>query len=86
MSAVIQSSVQGATSSDGRHDSSGAPDCSLSDRSSAEVELFSRRELDQFARDDEEAGRRIGKILAVLFIYTVIAMSVVILWTFQVVQ
>ena len=45
--------------------------------------IFSREELREFAQDDAEAGRRIGKILASLFIYTVIAMSVAIWWTFQ---
>ena len=49
-------------------------------------ELFSPEEIRQFAADDEEAGRRIGKILATLFVYTVIAMSIVIWWTFRVVQ
>ena len=77
MSAVI--GTHAGHSIDTRHEST-------SDLSPAEVELFSRRELDQFARDDEEAGRRIGKILATLFIYTVVAMSVVVVWTFQVVQ
>ncbi len=43
--------------------------------------LFSREELQEFAADDIAAGRTIGKILAALFIYTVIAMSVAILWT-----
>lgn len=45
--------------------------------------LFTREELRQFAADDAEAGGRIGKILASLFIYTVVAMSVVIWWSFR---
>lgn len=45
--------------------------------------LFTREELRQFAADDAEAGRRIGKILASLFIYTVIAMSIAIWWSFR---
>lgn len=45
--------------------------------------LFSREELRQFAAEDAEAGRRIGKILASLFIYTIIAMSVAIWWSFR---
>lgn len=49
-------------------------------------ELFSGQELRQFENDDAEAGRRIGKILATLFVYTLLAMSVVSWWTFQVVQ
>jgi len=80
MSAVIEASAKHSMNTD--HGSS----FSASDRSPAEIELFSRQELDQFARDDEEAGRRIGKILATLFIYTLIAMSIVSIWTFQVVQ
>ena len=46
-----------------------------------EEELFERAEIRQFEADDIEAGRAIGKMLSVLFIYTVIAMSIVSLWT-----
>lgn len=49
-------------------------------------ELFSIEEIRQFEADDVEAGRRIGKILATLFVYTLIAMSIVTWWTFRVVQ
>ena len=45
--------------------------------------LFNREDLHQFAADDAEAGRRIGKILAALFIYTFVAMGVAIWWTFR---
>ena len=45
--------------------------------------LFSREELRQFAADDAEAGRRIGKILTALFIYTIVAMSIAIWWSFR---
>ncbi len=51
-----------------------------------DCELFSAEEICQFAADDEEAGRRIGKILASLFVYTLVAMSIVTWWTFRVVQ
>lgn len=47
---------------------------------------FSREELRQFEADDVEAGRRIGKILTSLFVYTLIAMSVVIWWSLQVIK
>lgn len=47
---------------------------------------FSREELRQFESDDAEAGRRIGKILTSLFVYTLIAMSVVIWWSLQVIK
>lgn len=43
--------------------------------------LFGREELRQFEADDVEAGGAIGKMLSLLFIYTVIAMSAVSLWT-----
>lgn len=46
-----------------------------------ETELFERSEIRQFEADDIEAGRAIGKMLSALFIYTVIAMSIVALWT-----
>ena len=48
---------------------------------SAPTELFDQAELRQFEADDIEAGRAIGKMLSILFIYTVIAMSIVALWT-----
>jgi hypothetical protein len=38
--------------------------------------LFQRAELTQFADDDREAGMAIGKMLSVLFIYTVIVMAI----------
>jgi hypothetical protein len=43
--------------------------------------LFEDAELRQFEADDVEAGRAICKMLSLLFIYTVIAMSIVSLWT-----
>ena len=48
-----------------------------------EQALFTREELRQFTEDDADAGRHIGKILASLFIYTLIAMSIATLWTFR---
>lgn len=50
----------------------------------ATTELFDKAELRQFEADDVEAGRAIGKMLSILFIYTVIAMSIVSLWTWVV--
>jgi hypothetical protein len=49
----------------------------------AEPSLFDREELTQFAADDAEAGRRIGKILSALFIYTLLAMSIATWWTLR---
>lgn len=48
--------------------------------------LFTREELRQFEEDDTEAGRRIGKILTSLFVYTLIAMSFVIWWSLRVIM
>ena len=48
--------------------------------------LFSREEIRQFDSDDAEAGRRIGKILTTLFVYTLIAMSIVIWWSVSVIN
>ena len=47
---------------------------------------FSDDEIRQFEAADTEAGRQIGKILASLFVYTLIAMSIVTWWTFKAVQ
>lgn len=49
-------------------------------------DLFSPDEICQFDADDAEAGRRIAKILATLFVYTLFAMGIVGWWTFRVVQ
>jgi hypothetical protein len=38
--------------------------------------LFDRDELHQFEEDDREAGTNIGKMLSMLFVYTVIVMSI----------
>ena len=45
--------------------------------------LFDHAEQRLFAADDAEAGRRIGKILAALFVYTLIAMSIATWWTIR---
>ena len=44
---------------------------------------FTERQIDQFDADDGDAGRAIGKMLALFFLYTVIAMSIVAYWTFR---
>ena len=43
--------------------------------------LFSNAELREFESDDEVAGRAIGVMLSLLFIYTMLAMSGVAVWT-----
>jgi hypothetical protein len=44
---------------------------------------FSERQIDQFDADDGDAGRAIGKMLALFFLYTIIAMSGVAWWTYH---
>ena len=48
----------------------------------ATEELFDKSELAQFVADDQLAGRHICKLLATLFIYTLIAMSIAGTWTY----
>jgi hypothetical protein len=42
---------------------------------------FDREDLQQFDRDDVSAGRAIGKMLALFFLYTIVAMSLAAYWT-----
>ncbi len=42
---------------------------------------FDNAEIRQFEADDIQAGRAITKMLSLLFIYTLIAMSIVSWWT-----
>lgn len=51
----------------------------------ATASLFTDEELMQFEADDQSAGSSIAKILATLFVYTVLAMLIVGWWTFRVV-
>jgi len=44
--------------------------------------LFEKSELVQFVADDQLAGQHICKLLASLFIYTLIAMSIAATWTY----
>ena len=43
--------------------------------------LFTAVEIEQFEADDVVAGSAIGKMLSILFLYTVFAMSFVAWWT-----
>ena len=45
--------------------------------------LFTSTEVQQFEADDVVAGSAIGKMLSLLFLYTVLAMSFVAWWTFS---
>ena len=44
---------------------------------------FEREELAQFDADDVIAGKAIGIMLSLFFLYTMIAMSIVGYWTFS---
>ena len=44
---------------------------------------FSEKQIDQFDADDGDAGRAIGKMLALFFLYTVVVMSGVGYWTLR---
>jgi hypothetical protein len=44
---------------------------------------FTETQVEQFEEDDGDAGRAIGKMLALFFLYTIIAMSGVAWWTFH---
>jgi hypothetical protein len=44
---------------------------------------FTDQQVEQFEEDDGDAGKAIGKMLALFFLYTVIAMSGVAWWTFH---
>ncbi len=54
----------------------------MSDETTAATESpFSEDDILGFEADDRDAGRSIGIMLSLLFIYTVLAMSVVGIWT-----
>ncbi len=49
----------------------------------ADKPLFTAVEIEQFEADDVVAGSAIGKMLSILFLYTVLAMSLVTYVTFS---
>jgi hypothetical protein len=53
------------------------------DNPPAVAELFNHQERAQFDLDDVAAGRAIGKMLGLFFLYTVIVMSAVAWWTYN---
>lgn len=55
----------------------------MSDQPASKTPLFSPVEVEQFEADDVEAGSAIGKMLSILFLYTVLVMSFVAWWTFN---
>lgn len=52
----------------------------------SDAPMFSAVEVEQFEADDVVAGSAIGKMLSVLFLYTVLAMSFVGWWTYTALQ
>lgn len=48
----------------------------------SDAENFTVVQCEQFAADDVVAGSAIGKMLSILFLYTVLAMTFVSWWTF----
>lgn len=50
---------------------------------SADEPLFNNEELKQFDADDSQAGGAIGKMLTVLFLYTIAVMSIAAIWTYN---
>ena len=55
----------------------------MTDQATTEDPLFTAVEVEQFEADDVTAGSAIGKMLSLLFLYTVLAMSFVSWWTFR---
>ena len=47
----------------------------------APEQLFTKDDLNEFVSEDVAAGRIICKMLSILFIYTIVAMSIVSYWT-----
>ncbi len=52
----------------------------------SDAPLFSEFEIEEFAADDVVAGKAIGQMLSLLFLYTVLAMALVSWWTFSTVS
>lgn len=50
--------------------------------STTDATLFTAVQLEEFEADDVIAGSAIGKMLSILFLYTVFAMSFVGWWTY----
>jgi len=54
----------------------------MSDQTTSAENPFAPEELKQFSADDAEAGRAIGKMLSLFFLYTVIVMVISTVATF----
>jgi hypothetical protein len=53
----------------------------VSSHASADAYQFEKSELDFFVEDDRETGKKIGKLLAVIFCILVVMMAGVAIWT-----
>ena len=69
-----------------RGTSEAVADTAVTESPAEEKPLFDGEELTQFDADDSQAGNMIGKMLALFFLYTVIATSFVAWWTFRAVS
>ncbi len=49
---------------------------------SADEPYFNDEEVKQFDADDSHAGGAIGKMLTILFLYTIAVMSMAAIWTY----
>lgn len=72
-----------AEAAGGKHAGAGEHGAGEQPAASVPPPLFDREELAEFDSDDSQAGGAIGKMLALFFFYTVIAMSLVAWWTFR---
>jgi len=46
-------------------------------------ELFSQSDIKEFDHEDVIAGKAIGKMLSLIFLYTLVAMSIASYWTWK---
>ncbi|WP_166827537.1 hypothetical protein [Thalassoroseus pseudoceratinae] len=58
------------------------PDTPPEGKLSADEPYFDEAELKQFDADDSLAGSAIGKMLTILFLYTIAVMSIAAIWTY----
>ena len=78
---VGQDTAENAETTDGEAGQGGAAEHAAATATAAPP--FDADELKQFDADDALAGSIIGKMLSLLFIYTLIAMSLVSWWTWK---
>ena len=62
--------------------SHGAP-TAHADKPEASPADFEKSEVEMFDRDDVTAGSAIGRMLAIIFLYTIAAMGIAAWWTYK---